>query len=198
MSTSTPENTGRFRATVIDAGVGNLGNLVRALEHLGAEATLTTDPEVVAESRCLVLPGVGAFRPPRESLRGSMEAALRSALDDGAYLLGICVGYQLLFEASTEFGETDAALFGGAIKISGIAGDQQAATVGQACFQPGMLKSTYGTGCFALLNTGADAVGALRGKPRCQVNDFGALEVPQPFDAEIRTDGGAVLALDGG
>ena len=49
-------------------------------------------------------------------------------------------------------------LFGGAIAISGIAGDQQAATIGQACFSPGMMKSTYGTGCFALLNTGATPV----------------------------------------
>ena len=43
-----------------------------------------------------------------------------------------------------------------AIPIRGVAGDQQAATIGQACFEPGMMKSTYGTGCFALLNTGAD------------------------------------------
>ena len=49
-------------------------------------------------------------------------------------------------------------LFGGAIRILGIAGDQQAATVGQGCFAPGMMKSTYGTGCFALLNTGAEPV----------------------------------------
>ena len=53
-----------------------------------------------------------------------------------------------------DFGATDPALFGTAIAIRGIAGDQQAATIGQACFEPGMLKSTYGTGCFAVLNTG--------------------------------------------
>lgn len=57
-----------------------------------------------------------------------------------------------------DFGTTDPALFGAAIPVLGVAGDQQAATVGQACFQPGMLKSTYGTGCFALLNTGETAV----------------------------------------
>ncbi|WP_166418429.1 glycerol kinase GlpK [Cochlodiniinecator piscidefendens] len=51
-----------------------------------------------------------------------------------------------------EFGVTE--LFGAPIPIRGIAGDQQAATIGQACFEPGMMKSTYGTGCFALLNTG--------------------------------------------
>lgn len=55
-------------------------------------------------------------------------------------------------DCACDFGETK--LFGGAIKIRGIAGDQQAAAIGQACFAPGMLKSTYGTGCFALLNTG--------------------------------------------
>ncbi len=61
-------------------------------------------------------------------------------------------------DSSAAFGTTVPELFGGPIAISGIAGDQQAATVGQACFQPGMIKSTYGTGCFALLNTGTTAV----------------------------------------
>jgi glycerol kinase len=56
------------------------------------------------------------------------------------------------------YGTTRADLFGREIPILGVAGDQQAATVGQACFSPGMMKSTYGTGCFALLNTGADMV----------------------------------------
>ncbi|MBA3324902.1 MAG: glycerol kinase GlpK [Rhodobacteraceae bacterium] len=57
-------------------------------------------------------------------------------------------------DCAAEFGVTRPDLFGRAIPILGVAGDQQAATVGQACFSPGMLKSTYGTGCFALLNTG--------------------------------------------
>ncbi|CAN5670795.1 glycerol kinase GlpK [soil metagenome] len=56
------------------------------------------------------------------------------------------------------FCETDTALFGRPIKIAGMAGDQQAATFGQACFEPGMAKNTYGTGCFMLMNTGARAV----------------------------------------
>ncbi|MGB1006367.1 MAG: glycerol kinase GlpK [Thalassobaculaceae bacterium] len=55
---------------------------------------------------------------------------------------------------ASDFGVTTDDLLGGAIAIGGMAGDQQAATIGQACFQPGMLKATYGTGCFALLNTG--------------------------------------------
>ena len=61
-------------------------------------------------------------------------------------------------DCADDFGTTDPALFGAAIPIRGVAGDQQAATVGQACFTPGMMKSTYGTGCFALLNTGAERV----------------------------------------
>jgi glycerol kinase len=58
-------------------------------------------------------------------------------------------------DCSTLFGATRPDLLGASLPITGIAGDQQAATVGQACFWPGMLKCTYGTGCFALLNTGA-------------------------------------------
>jgi len=61
-------------------------------------------------------------------------------------------------DSAAEFGVTDPSIFGAAIPIRGVAGDQQAATVGQACFEPGMMKSTYGTGCFALMNTGAEAV----------------------------------------
>ncbi|WP_159975778.1 glycerol kinase GlpK [Roseobacter cerasinus] len=61
-------------------------------------------------------------------------------------------------DCAADFGMTRADLFGREVPILGVAGDQQAATIGQACFEPGMLKSTYGTGCFALLNTGETAV----------------------------------------
>jgi glycerol kinase len=61
-------------------------------------------------------------------------------------------------DCAAAFGVTDPGLFGGRIPIYGVAGDQQAATIGQSCFRPGMMKSTYGTGCFALLNTGASPV----------------------------------------
>ncbi len=63
-----------------------------------------------------------------------------------------------IHDSAADFGTTDAALLGAAIPIRGVAGDQQAALVGQACFAPGMMKSTYGTGCFALLNTGTTPV----------------------------------------
>jgi glycerol kinase len=63
-----------------------------------------------------------------------------------------------VLDCAADYGVTQKALFGAEIPIFGVAGDQQAAAIGQACFQPGMLKSTYGTGCFALLNTGTDKV----------------------------------------
>ena len=61
-------------------------------------------------------------------------------------------------ECAAEFGVASPKHFGAAIPIRGIAGDQQAAAIGQACFEPGMIKVTYGTGCFAVLNTGSTAV----------------------------------------
>jgi len=61
-------------------------------------------------------------------------------------------------DCAAEFGETAPEVLGAPVPVRGIAGDQQAATLGQACFRPGMLKSTYGTGCFALLTTGKEPV----------------------------------------
>ena len=63
-----------------------------------------------------------------------------------------------VMDCADDYGETATDLFGGPIPIGGVAGDQQAATIGQACFRPGIMKATYGTGCFALLNTGQTAV----------------------------------------
>ncbi|QFY60860.1 glycerol kinase GlpK [Rhizobium grahamii] len=61
-------------------------------------------------------------------------------------------------DCADDFGTTERDILGAEIPILGVAGDQHAATIGQACFEPGMMKSTYGTGCFALLNTGSDIV----------------------------------------
>ncbi len=83
---------------------------------------------------------------------GEWDQALLRILDVPASLL------PEVKDCAADFGSTDARLLGSAIPICGVAGDQQAATVGQACFEPGMMKSTYGTGCFALLNTGHTAV----------------------------------------
>ncbi|MEE9325823.1 MAG: glycerol kinase GlpK [Cocleimonas sp.] len=63
-----------------------------------------------------------------------------------------------VLDCAADFGVADASCFGSEIPIYGIAGDQHAATIGQACFKPGMVKSTYGTGCFIMLNTGKQFV----------------------------------------
>ncbi len=63
-----------------------------------------------------------------------------------------------VLDCAAEFGICSADILGSEVPILGVAGDQQAATIGNACFEPGMMKSTYGTGCFALLNTGEDMV----------------------------------------
>ncbi len=63
-----------------------------------------------------------------------------------------------VLDCAADFGVAESSILGAAIPICGVAGDQQAATIGNACFEPGMFKSTYGTGCFALLNTGADQI----------------------------------------
>ncbi|MEC7256611.1 MAG: glycerol kinase, partial [Pseudomonadota bacterium] len=78
--------------------------------------------------------------------RGEWSAGMCDMLDVPAQML------PEVRDCAADFGETT--LLGGSIPICGVAGDQQAATIGQACFKPGMMKSTYGTGCFALLNTG--------------------------------------------
>jgi glycerol kinase len=85
-------------------------------------------------------------------------------------------------DCADDFGVTEESLFGAAIPILGVAGDQHAATIGQACFTPGMVKSTYGTGCFALLNTGTDMV---RSKNRLLTT------------IAYRLDGETIYALEG-
>lgn len=83
---------------------------------------------------------------------GQWDADICSLLDIPMEMLPV------VKDSAGHFGDTRADLFGKALPILGVAGDQQAATIGQACFKPGMLKSTYGTGCFALLNTGETLV----------------------------------------
>lgn len=88
---------------VLDYGIGNLRSAQKALEHLGAPAVLTSDPEVVAGAAGVVLPGVGAFGACMEALRAEgLEDPARAAATDGRPFLGICVGMQMLFEGSDE------------------------------------------------------------------------------------------------
>ena len=90
---------------VIDYGRGNLGSVEKALGRLGMRAVVTQDPHVIADARALVLPGDGAFHDAMGNLHSlGLLDALRAALDDGRPFLGICLGYQLLFTESEEFG----------------------------------------------------------------------------------------------
>jgi glutamine amidotransferase len=88
---------------VLDYGIGNLRSAEKALQHLGADAQLVADPDRAAAADAVVLPGVGAFGPCAQALRSSgLDQAARSAIGRGVPFLGICVGFQLLYEGSDE------------------------------------------------------------------------------------------------
>jgi len=96
-----------MRLVVVDSGVGNIPNAMRAVARAGAAPELTSDPAVVRSARALVLPGVGAFPAAMARLRErGLDTALGEAAAAGAAILGICLGHQLLFDSSEEFGET--------------------------------------------------------------------------------------------
>ncbi len=121
---------------------------------------------------------------------------------DGAWDAEICalldVPMAMLPEVrdcAGDFGTTD--LLGAPLPILGVAGDQQAAAIGQACFKPGMMKSTYGTGCFALLNTGSELVTSqnrLLGTVACQLDS----EVSYALEGSIFIAGAVVQWLRDG
>ena len=93
--------------TVIDYGVGNLLSVSRALEHCGARVTITSDAAVILNSARVVLPGVGAFADGMAALRAlGLDAVVRQVATNGTPLLGICLGMQMLFDESEEFGLT--------------------------------------------------------------------------------------------
>lgn len=93
--------------TLIDSPVANVANIARALRAAGAELRVTRDAEAIRSARKLVLPGVGSFAAAMSWLvENRIDAAIRDAVADGASLLGICVGHQLLFDVSHEMGTT--------------------------------------------------------------------------------------------
>jgi glutamine amidotransferase len=93
------------RVTVLDYGVGNLHSVVKALRHAGAEVMVTAEPRAVASAERLVLPGVGAFSDGMAGLRDrGLVEPLKTYVETGRPLLGICLGMQLLLTASEEFG----------------------------------------------------------------------------------------------
>ena len=91
---------------IVDYGVGNLFSLKSSFAAIGAEAIVTADPEVLKSADGIVLPGVGAFEDAAKKLRDSgLDKVLTKLAADGKRLLGICLGMQLLFEKSYEYGE---------------------------------------------------------------------------------------------
>ncbi|GHO83343.1 glycerol kinase GlpK [Dictyobacter formicarum] len=103
--------------------------------------------------------------------------------------------------SSAVYGETDAEIFGTPIRIAGIAGDQQAATFGQVCYQIGMAKNTYGTGCFMLMNTGEKAIPSQHGLLTTIAWGLGTKEKPKiiyALEGSIFITGAAVQWLRDG
>lgn len=91
---------------ILDYGVGNLFSLLSSLRMIGAEAEITSDPEAIRRAGKLILPGVGAFEDAARKLRQSgLAELLCEQAAAGKELLGICLGMQLLFERSFEYGE---------------------------------------------------------------------------------------------
>src|SRR5258708_39834659 len=95
------------RIGVVDYGVGNLRSVRRGLEHAGAEVEVTAEQGALADADGIVLPGVGAFAPARRKLADSgLDGFLVDQAAAGKPILGVCLGYQLLFESSYEYGRT--------------------------------------------------------------------------------------------
>ncbi len=91
---------------IIDYGVGNLFSLVSSLKSIGVDAVITGDKEVIEKADRLILPGVGAFGDASQKLRDSgLSETVKKAVAKGTPLMGICLGMQLLFEKSYEYGE---------------------------------------------------------------------------------------------
>jgi glutamine amidotransferase len=90
---------------IVDYGVGNIRSVERALAHVGAETKVTADPQELEDAEGIVLPGVGAFAPALESLsENGLGRRIVEMARAGKPLLGVCLGYQLLFEESEEHG----------------------------------------------------------------------------------------------
>ena len=103
---------------VVQYGAGNLFSVSQALRRLGAEVELAATPEKLEQAERIILPGVGAFGAAMDSLGASgMEGALRHAAGRGIPILGICLGFQLLFDSSEESpGAAGLGLFRGAVR----------------------------------------------------------------------------------
>lgn len=92
---------------IVDYNMGNLASVINAFAKMGVDATLESDPSKISQYDKLILPGVGAFADAMEHLKeNGMDEAVIAYAHSGKPLLGICLGMQLLFESSQEFGAT--------------------------------------------------------------------------------------------
>ena len=105
------------RIAVVDYGMGNRRSVVKALEHVGADVSLTSELSSIADADGLVVPGVGAFGAAMSNLRAAgLDEAITDAAGRDVPVLGICLGMQLLFERSNELGANDGlGLIGGEV-----------------------------------------------------------------------------------
>ncbi len=91
---------------IVDYGVGNLFSLRSSFKYIGQDAEITSDAEIISRSDRVILPGVGAFEDAAKKLRQSgLDAVVCAEAKKGKPLLGICLGMQMLFDKSFEYGE---------------------------------------------------------------------------------------------
>lgn len=90
---------------IIDYGVGNMFSLISSFKKIGADITVTADPQVISDADGIILPGVGAFSDAAKKLRDSgLDKVIIEQAKSGKKLMGICLGMQMLFEKSYEYG----------------------------------------------------------------------------------------------
>ena len=112
---------------IIDYGVGNLFSLSSSFKSIGADTVVTGDPEIIRKAEKLILPGVGAFRDAAEKLRKSgLDKVIIEEPAKGKPLLGICLGMQMLFEKSFEYGEYEGRglIPGSVVPMKGVVPDE--------------------------------------------------------------------------
>lgn len=92
---------------VVDYDTGNTRSVGKALTHIGLEHIITADPAIIRQSDGIILPGVGAFAQAMANMKArGLDTLIKEVVQNGKPLLGVCVGMQLLFDSSTEYGET--------------------------------------------------------------------------------------------
>lgn len=91
---------------IVDYGVGNLFSLISSFKYIGADVLVTSNPEEIRKCEKIILPGVGAFEDARKKLRDTgLDKVIVEEAKNGKAIMGICLGMQMLFEKSYEYGE---------------------------------------------------------------------------------------------